>query len=81
MNSEMLMCPRCNITLNQRVVEAYERAQHARTQGNWRHESQLMKVYPKRREILLGILVCCYKFETKCLLCPRCGAVYDKEMD
>ena len=25
-NSEMLVCPRCDIVLNQRVAEAYERA-------------------------------------------------------
>ncbi|KAI5448452.1 hypothetical protein KIW84_015749 [Lathyrus oleraceus] len=63
-----------------RVAEDYERWQRTKTERNWRKESQLLKVYPKPGESLLGFIVRCYKYETKCLMCPRCRAVYNREL-
>ncbi|KAI5388518.1 hypothetical protein KIW84_074272 [Lathyrus oleraceus] len=63
-----------------RVAENYKRWQRTKTERNWRKESQLQKVYPTPGESLLGFIVHCYKYETKCLMCPRCGAVYNGEL-
>jgi uncharacterized C2H2 Zn-finger protein len=62
------------------VAEDYERWQQTKTERNWRKESQLQKVYPTPGESLLGFIVRCYKYETECLMCPRCGAVYNREL-
>lgn len=79
-NSDMLLCPRCSIMMCRRVAEDYERWQRTKTERNWRKESQLLKVYPKPGESLLGFIMCCYKYEIECLMCPRCGAVYNREL-
>ncbi|KAI5417185.1 hypothetical protein KIW84_041981 [Lathyrus oleraceus] len=79
-NSDMLLCPRCSIMMCRRVAEDYERWQRTKTERNWRKESQLLKVYPKPGESLLSFIVHCYKYGTKCLMCPKCGAVYNKEL-
>lgn len=63
-----------------RVAEEYERWQQTKTKRNWKKESQLLKVYPKPGESLLGFIMRCYKYETECLMCPRCGAVYNREL-
>ncbi|KAI5415292.1 hypothetical protein KIW84_040656 [Lathyrus oleraceus] len=63
-----------------RVAEDYERWQRTKTERNWRKESQLLKVYPKPGESLLGFIVRCYKYETEGLMCPRCRAVYNREL-
>ncbi|KAI5430590.1 hypothetical protein KIW84_034977 [Lathyrus oleraceus] len=62
------------------VVEDYERWQRTKTERNWRKEIQLLKVYPKPGESLLGFIVHCYKYGTECLMCPRCEAVYNREL-
>ncbi|KAI5446298.1 hypothetical protein KIW84_014224 [Lathyrus oleraceus] len=41
---------------------------------------QLLRVYPKPGESLLGFIVRCYKYGTKCLMCLRCGTVYNREL-
>ncbi|KAI5442270.1 hypothetical protein KIW84_011365 [Lathyrus oleraceus] len=79
-NYDMLMCPRCSIRICRRVAKDYERWQRTKTERNWRKESQLLEVYPKPGESLLGFIVHCYKYETECLMCPRCGAVYNREL-
>ncbi|KAI5400969.1 hypothetical protein KIW84_065711 [Lathyrus oleraceus] len=79
-NSDMLLCPRYSIRICQSVAEDYERWQRTKTERNWRKESQLQKVYPMPGESLLGLIVRCYKYETECLMCPRCGAVYNGEL-
>ncbi|KAI5442214.1 hypothetical protein KIW84_011324 [Lathyrus oleraceus] len=63
-----------------RVDEDYERWQRTKTERNWRKESQLLKVYPKPGESLLGFIVRCYKYEIECLVYPRCGEVYNREL-
>ena len=40
----------------------------------------MFKVYPKAEESWLGFLVRCHKIGIKCLMCPRCTTVYDREM-
>ncbi|KAI5401753.1 hypothetical protein KIW84_066282 [Lathyrus oleraceus] len=79
-NADMLICPRCSIRISRRVAEDYERWQRTKTERNWRKESQLQKVYPTPGESLLGFIVRCYKYEMECLMCPRCGAVYNREL-
>ncbi|KAI5399554.1 hypothetical protein KIW84_064766 [Lathyrus oleraceus] len=66
--------------ISRRVAEDYERWQRTKTERNWRKESQLQKVYPTPGESLLGFIVRCYKYETECLMCPRCEAVYNREL-
>ncbi|KAI5395976.1 hypothetical protein KIW84_062248 [Lathyrus oleraceus] len=70
----------CSIRISQRVAEDYERWQQTKTERNWRKESQLQKVYPTPGESLLGFIVRCYKYEMECLMCPSCGAVYNREL-
>lgn len=48
--------------------------------GNWRQEDQMLNVYPKPGEILLGFLVHRHKTESEYLMCPRCHVVYDQKM-
>ncbi|KAI5396454.1 hypothetical protein KIW84_062607 [Lathyrus oleraceus] len=79
-NSDMLLCLRCSIRLCRRVAEDYEIWHRTKTERNWRKENQLQKVYPKPGENLLGFIVRCYKYEIECLMCPRCGAVYNREL-
>ncbi|KAI5399093.1 hypothetical protein KIW84_064460 [Lathyrus oleraceus] len=69
-----------SIRISRRVTEDYERWQRIKTERNWRKESQLQKVYPTPGESLLGFIVQCYKYETECLMCPRRGAVYNREL-
>src|ERR1051325_11465792 len=77
---DKLLCPRCNIICNPRIAAEFERAQRERTGVNWRQDNPLYRVYPNADEILLEFLVRCHKIGTKCLICPRCAAVYDREM-
>src|ERR1044072_5831806 len=76
----MMLCPRCSIICNQRIAADFEKRQRSRTGINWRQDNQLFRCYPKAGESLLGFLVRCHKGETKCLVCPRCSAVYDQKV-
>src|ERR1044072_6906733 len=79
-NAEMILCPRCSIICNQRIAADFEKKQRARTGINWRQDNQLFRCYPKVGESLLEFLVRYHKGATKCLVCPRCSAVYDQSV-
>ena len=79
-NAAMMLCPRCSIICNQRIAADFEKRQRGRTGVNWRQDNQLFRCYPKAGESLMGFLVRCHKGATKCLVCPRCSAVYDQKV-
>ena len=76
-DADMLTCPRCSIIHDQRATTTYERIQKAQTAGNWRSPNKILTPYPKLGESLLGFLVRCQKSKSICLMCPKCGVVYD----
>jgi hypothetical protein len=56
-NQDKLLCPRCSIICNPRIVAEFERAQRERTGVNWRQDNQLYRVYPRADESLLEFIV------------------------